>query len=56
MRGLLPRISYARWGGGSLTDPEGRREDVRGGSFAIQWLGLLVEINGGRVSRRRRAS
>jgi hypothetical protein len=51
IRALLPRFSAGRWGGGTLTDPSGRNEQADGFCLCVQWLGLIVEIGIGRVSR-----
>jgi len=48
---LLPRIDASGWGGATLTDPAARDEEARGHCFAIQWLGLIVEIGVGRIHR-----
>lgn len=50
IRHLRPRIDAGRWGGAALTHngkPDG--DDVRGFVLCVQWLGLLIEIGGGRV-------
>lgn len=54
MNRLLPRFDYGRWGGATLTDPEGRDETANGRALCVQWLGILIEIGIGRVDGRRR--
>lgn len=44
---MIPRLSLSRWGGPS---DDGRRW-FDGRSLAVEWLGLLVEINLGRKTR-----
>lgn len=46
MKRLLPRFDHDSWGG---ADIDGKGE-CRGHSFAVQWLGLLFEINFARVT------
>ena len=41
----LPRFSFARWGG---CDEDGLH-DYAGWSIAIEWAGLIFEVNGGRA-------
>lgn len=50
IRHLIPHIDCGRWGGAALTN-DGRwgGDDVQGFCIVIQWLGLLIEIGGGRV-------
>jgi hypothetical protein len=50
---LIPRFDFGRWGGATLTNPTGRNEQADGFCLCIQWLGLMVEIGAGRVSRIR---
>lgn len=50
IRHLIPHIDCGRWGGAALTDDGTMRgDDVQGFCLVIQWLGLLIEIGGGRV-------
>lgn len=49
MKRLLPRFDRANWCG---PDIDGNGE-CDGLSFAIQWFGLIVEFNFGRVDRAR---
>jgi len=51
IRHLLPRFDWSGWGGASLTDPSGRTEWIDGWCLCIQWLGLMIEIGAGRVSK-----
>lgn len=51
LRDLRPRVDAGGWGGATLTDPCGRDEQADGGCICIQWLGLLLEIGIGRVTR-----
>lgn len=48
MKRLLPRADIENWGGADI-DGNGHCE---GWSIAIQWLGLIVEFNVGRVTDR----
>jgi hypothetical protein len=52
IRHLIPRFSAGRWSGGTLTEPSSRTEQAEGFCLCIQWLGALIEIGIGRVSRR----
>lgn len=50
LRHLIPRVSAGSWGGSALTDDGSfKGDEVRGFAFAFQWLGLMIEIGGGRV-------
>lgn len=51
IRHLIPRVSIGGWGGASLTEPEGRTEQADGYALCIQWLGVLIEIGAGRVTK-----
>ena len=44
---MMPRISLERWGGPSDDD----QRWFEGWSLAIEWLGVLVEFNIGRINR-----
>lgn len=61
-RHLIPRFEAGGWAGAALTSrpacpkhdvtPPWRttvRDDVEGGIFCIQWLGVMIEIGMGRV-------
>ena len=45
MKHVLPRVSIGRWGGGDIDG----LNDCRGWSLVVQWLGVIVEVCGGRV-------
>lgn len=50
LRHLVPHVRAGRWGGSALTDDGSfNGDEVRGWALAIQWLGLMIEIGGGRV-------
>ena len=51
IRHLIPHFDCGQWGGGTLTDPSARDEEAVGFCIVVQWLGLIVEIGFGRVSR-----
>ena len=44
---MIPRFSIARWGGADIDG----LHDYEGRSLVIEWLGLIVELNLGRVAR-----
>lgn len=58
-RHLIPRAEWGGWRGDGLTvipralrwHPECRHDEVKGGILTIQWLGLIVELSIGRVTR-----
>ncbi|MGV3511857.1 MAG: hypothetical protein ACO1OX_07610 [Novosphingobium sp.] len=49
MKRLLPRADIENWGGPDLHGDA----DCEGWSIAIQWLGLLLELNFARVGGRK---
>jgi hypothetical protein len=42
---MIPQITIARWGGRG----EDGRHDYTGRSIAIEWFGLILELNFGRA-------
>lgn len=42
---MIPRVEIVRWGGASADG----LHDYNGWSLAIEWLGLIVEINVGKA-------
>ena len=56
IRHLIPRIEFGTWAGSGLTlDPEDTtscpHDDVAGHCLVIQWLGLIIEVAVGRVTK-----
>lgn len=58
-RHLIPHAQWGGWRGDGLTlrpifmrwHPECRHDEVKGGILTIQWLGVIVELAIGRVTR-----